>query len=1209
MRGSSYREWDYGFGQTMLSLRARIGLTQVGLAEILGVSRKAISAWEGSKSYPTAEHLKQFIALAIRHRAFPPGREAEEAHALWQAAQQKVRFDEAWFATLLPLSEFLPSSHMVEETSTATALAMQVDWNDAPAIPSFYGREQEMDLLTNWVGAERCRVLSVLGLGGTGKSALAVRVMHRLADHFEVVMWRSLRDLPTCEDWIDRCLQVIAPQWSRDEPISLERRQDTLLDHMRKTRILLVLDNVDSVQEEGDGAGTMRSGFEGFDRFLRLAAETAHQSCILLTSREKPAVLVPMESNHAPVRTLRLNRLDADSCNKLLSEKGLVGSELDRTRLIEAYDGNPLALKMVAQTIVDLFHGEIALFLNEGEVIFGAIRDLLDEQFARLSNLEQSLLLWLATLRRPATIDKLLEVFAAPIERSRLLEALDALYRHSLIERGYKHSGFTLQSMVMEYLTAKIVSQAAVEIQEGNLNSLIQQSLELAHVREYVRQTQVRLIVAPILTHLRNAYLHSMSLKEHLLRLLRGLASQEIDKQGYGPANLVALLRIHQGNLRGLDLSNLALRGAYLQGVEMQGANLANAFLRESIFTETFDLIRAVAISSNGQYWAASIGRGEVRVWEVADEHLRFLWQTHVGMFRELAFSPDCSRLAIGSLDGMIHMRNVASGALLWSDWHANNVNRLSFSSDGQVLASAGSESTVRLWDSQRGTLLQSLPHPDPVFAVTWSPDGRWLASGDSEGAVRVWEVQGANPATCVQTFLNHTNWVRSLSFSPDSRLLASGSYDGKVILWDIVNGVMDRVLAEQTDRIQSIAWSPNGQLIAYSGLDRVIQLWEVGQDTPRVVLQGHTAPINGLAFTPDSSSLLSGSDDGSLRVWGVAHGGLLRLIQGYMSALYDLDWNPDGDQIITGGANSDVTVWHTAGETPSKIWSNPNGAVYGVAWSPDGERLATNGGGRVIYVWNRSTETKAEIQGPKTLFFELAWSPDGERLACGTYLQGVLLWEASTGSRQWMGDEYPTRFLTVAWSPDGIHLAGAGDDGYVYVWDSATGRLMLRLAGHHGGIKSIAWSPDGAQLASAGSGSKGAEVLIWDILRGVSVRSLDGQARFVHALAWGKDEDILVSASGDGKLRWWDLGSGECSQECDAHRARVLSLERNREGTRLASCGDDGAVHIWDLGSGERLQTLREERPYERLNITGIRGVTEVQKEDLRMLGAIEGE
>src|SRR5260370_35903160 len=101
MKRSSYGERDYAFGQMMLTLRTHIGLTQAGLAELLGVSRRAVSEWETGSTYPKAEHLKQLIALGVQQQAFPVGREAEEIRALWLAAHQKVRFDEAWLAALL----------------------------------------------------------------------------------------------------------------------------------------------------------------------------------------------------------------------------------------------------------------------------------------------------------------------------------------------------------------------------------------------------------------------------------------------------------------------------------------------------------------------------------------------------------------------------------------------------------------------------------------------------------------------------------------------------------------------------------------------------------------------------------------------------------------------------------------------------------------------------------------------------------------------------------------------------------------------------------------------------------------------------------------------------------------------------------------------------------------------------------------------------
>ncbi len=470
MKRSSYREQDYAFGQLVLTLRTRVGLTQAGLADLLGVSRRAVAEWEAGSSYPKTDHLKEFLTLCVQQQAFPTGREEEEIRALWHAAHQNVLLDEPWLQGLLAkppsprVTATVAQARGAEAVGTrfiASGVGMprrgpRVDWGDALDVPSFYGREREMATLAEWVVQERCRVVSVLGLGGIGKSALAVSLMHQVASHFEVVLWRSLRDAPTCEALLENCLQVLAPEVLRDVSVSLERRFSLLLECMRRTRVLLVLDNLETLLEEGQSTGHLRPGYEGYARLLRQMAETEHQSCLLLTSREKPGDLVPLEGNREPVRALRLARLDADACQQLLAEKEVAGSAADQARLIEAYAGNPLALNIIAQTIVDLFAGEIVPFLEQGEVVFGGVRKLLDEQYARLADLEQMVLHWLAIVREPVTLGELRALLLMPRPSGELLEAVDRLRQRSLIEHGQHPGSFTLQSVVLEYVTTRL---------------------------------------------------------------------------------------------------------------------------------------------------------------------------------------------------------------------------------------------------------------------------------------------------------------------------------------------------------------------------------------------------------------------------------------------------------------------------------------------------------------------------------------------------------------------------------------------------------------------------------------------------------------------------------------------------------------------------------------------------------------------------------
>jgi WD40 repeat protein len=689
---------------------------------------------------------------------------------------------------------------------------------------------------------------------------------------------------------------------------------------------------------------------------------------------------------------------------------------------VAGYAGNPLALKIVAQAVCDLFGGDLDRFLEEGELVFNGVRPVLRQQVGRLSALEHLLLTWLAVLREWTELSALLQVLHPRVLRGQMLEALEALGRRSLLERGQQAS-FSLQSVVMEYLTDELSERLAEEIVQGDPQQLRRYALEQAQTKDYVREIQVRLLVHPLLERLRAELGGDALVEARLLDLLALFRTEDTAIQGYGPANILSLLKALRGHLRGLDLSRLAIRGVYLQGIEMQDTTLAGSLIQEALFTASFDALNGVAISSTGEYWAASSRRGEVRVWQADGQILYHIWQAHTERAWSLAFSPDGRMLVSGSWDGLVKLWEVETGSLVWSGRHTGIINSVAFAPDGSLLASAGANETI-LWEVKSGTQAHTLTHPDQVISVAWSPQGQLLATGDVEGRIRLWSVHETEPAICMQTLTAHTKLISELAFAPDGSVLASASYDSTVKLWDVAAGRLDQTLTGHSERIHRVAWSPDGRLLASGGYEKAIWLWDVEQNRYRGTLQGHTDSVLDLAFTPDSRRLLS-CGDSTLRLWDIESLRCIRVLQGNVEALFDVDWSPDGTRLASGGSDKLVTIFDATEGTPSRVLRGHGGLVFGVAWSPDGRRLASSSWDTTVRVWNPATGESLQVLGasedPITFFCGLAWSPDGNLLAGTTYLNlpGVLVWEVRLGSPLWRGSSRvsPGARMGLAWS------------------------------------------------------------------------------------------------------------------------------------------------------------------------------------------------
>lgn len=454
------------------------------------------------------------------------------------------------FGLELSLGDCIPPVSPFEELAARQGNPQQ-DWGEAIDVSLFQGREEELAQLRRWVLEEHCRLVAMLGIGGIGKSSLAVKLALQIQTEFEVVVWRSLQNAPPLEELLGSVLQSVMGVHSENQllPTSLNGRLTKLMEVLRSSRCLLILDNVQTILSSGDRVGQYLVGYEEYGQLLQCVGEVPHQSCLILTSREKPQEIALLAGERLPVRSLLLRKMTPTEARGLFRHKGqFTGSEAEWSQLIEHYGGNPLALKMVAAANLELFDGRIAgvlEYVEQGGLVFEDIYSLVEGQFNRVSETEREVMYWLAINREPVSLSELNKDMSAAALRQKLPAAIESLLRRSLAEKNANR--FSLQPTVMEYARERFVELLCEEITTEEPKLLLSHALIKATAKDHIRESQIPLILKPMLSRLHKTFNSQKNLEDKLNQILVKLREEfSVSSSGYGCENLINLLEVLQ---------------------------------------------------------------------------------------------------------------------------------------------------------------------------------------------------------------------------------------------------------------------------------------------------------------------------------------------------------------------------------------------------------------------------------------------------------------------------------------------------------------------------------------------------------------------------------------------------------------------------------------------------------------------------------------
>ncbi len=1225
----------------------------------LGQRIAALTQYERCRTMLAEEFgIQPSATLTILYEQLKAGENISEANGAGNDAIASVPTSTITLST--PSAPLADANAPARTSPSPTSL---MNWAEVPRAASFYGRQTELNQLKIWLLHEQCALIVIQGTGGVGKTALATQLVRELGAStgddplytgFARILWHSLLNASPLEVTLRLWLAELSDHQLTSLPATIDEQLSLLFRYIRQQRCLLVLDNMESILQVGESTGPYLPDYENYALLIQRMGELDHRSCLLLTSRELPPDVARLERTYPVVRSLRLDGLPIVPGVELLQAAGLKTELVTLQQLVQRYSGNPLALRLVAETVADDYDGNVGRFLQQETLIFEDIRLVLDQQFRRLSALEREIMFWLTIEREPVSIQKLALNFVKPIARHTLLEAIRSLHRRSLIEREHwvdwqSDDGevmFALQNVVLEYGIECIRQRIGAELLSEELDYTLRYALVKAKATDYVRAAQVRLILQPIAETILNA-VGIQNIAEKLRSLVAKLRANRGGSSGYAAANLLHLALQLNIQVEGWDFSRLAIWQADLRKYHLPATSFTQAHFANTLFMERFDAVLTTAFSPDGTLLAAGGASGNIHLWQGNDRELLSICHGHGRWIWALAFNPTSDLLASGGSDGMVRLWTIAtirdneSNTGGPSDYtlagHTNTIFGLAFHPNGQILASASADCTIILWEIERKISIQTLGgHTATVYAVAFSPDGQWLASASRDRSVHLWQVATGQ---CVQVLADHQAQVIALQFSADGHWLVTATVTNQIQVYQVrcnTNGAMLIVYHYQTfdndaAELSALALSPDGAIIAVNGPDTTIRLWQRAGGILGRTLYGHTENIQALAFHPNGKTLVSGGWDQSVRFWDVRTGDPLRTLQGYTNAVNSVALSPDGQTLVSGNADGTVCLWqgspHGSGLSPAAH----EGAVQSVAFHPDGQLLASGSSDCTIRLWQivaGQLQERQTLYGHRDGVLCTRFSPDGKLLASSGADYAIRLWETRTGKLLQVLDSHTQSVQALVFSADGSTLFSGGDDGHVYRWaitdqiEAAQGSLLTKpnplpliapLISMAGAIICLALSPDGAILAGAGPDHT---VFLWRACDGQPLLALEAPVNStIYAVAFRPSQASctlqLASSSGTGALYFWeiDLATQQYTLRhlLSGHKGSVRSFQFTPDGQTLISGGADETIKSWAVDTGECIQTLALDQPYGGMNITATTGLSAAQRVTLKALGAFE--
>jgi len=318
--------------------------------------------------------------------------------------------------------------------------------SEMPELGVFYDRTSELETLKTWILQERCRLITITGISGIGKTQLAVKLLQDIKHDFEYILWYNLDNYSTFPEFQAELFQLFEQQ-TEQEPTAKNGNRLKLIKFLQNHPCLIIIDNLHHLFCSGELAGQYQLQHQEFCSLFKKIQELTHQSFFLLIGWEQPRELAEIRRSNLGYKTITIRGLETRRVENFVREQGL-GEQEKFIQMMNQYQGNPLWLNIIANLILE-FEDLIQEMMDNHTIFLPAsLKDNLQQQFNRLSALEKKVMLELSQDEKPVNLAQLLQ--KRQIHSSDLFNVIQSLLRRCWLQK--QENFYSLPAVIKQYI-------------------------------------------------------------------------------------------------------------------------------------------------------------------------------------------------------------------------------------------------------------------------------------------------------------------------------------------------------------------------------------------------------------------------------------------------------------------------------------------------------------------------------------------------------------------------------------------------------------------------------------------------------------------------------------------------------------------------------------------------------------------------------------